>query len=189
MGSPRANVQALLPTARMSSHLASPCLNSALPSALLQACRACRSRSRLQLHGSSDAPAPASDRCRWQDPVSGKPAQKDSSGRAGSRRMAAPSCTRSTIQSVERVFSSASIWLPPGLPFPRAFAAHVGDRRFSQCHLPLPPAFPSERPGDHALDLLSVPWCDTAACPHCPHHICGYPQGTASSSHHLVGCW
>ncbi|XP_035756661.1 carboxyl-terminal PDZ ligand of neuronal nitric oxide synthase protein [Egretta garzetta] len=43
-------------------------------------------QSRLQHQGSSDAPAPASDRCRWRDPafcktLSGKPAQKDSSDR------------------------------------------------------------------------------------------------------------
>lgn len=38
---------------------------------------------------------------------------------------------------------------------------------------PFASAFPSEGPGDHVLNLLSVPWCDSATCPHFPHHVCG----------------
>lgn len=67
-GLPPANIQALLPSARMSSQLVSPetpCPGSTPSSVLLQACCACRSCQ--QLLGSSDAPASASERHHWLD--------------------------------------------------------------------------------------------------------------------------
>lgn len=199
-GLPPANVQALLPKAGMSSQLVSPeppCPSSVLPSVLLQTCHACRSRSRLQHQGSSDAPAPASDRCRWRDPAFCKTLSLGNlpgkTARTGSARVAWLHPCAPTAPS-SRSSVSSSLPHPSGFLLVCPFLMHsqltcVTDGSVSTASLPLPLAFPSERPGDYVLDLLSVPWCDTAACPHSHRHVCGYPQGMASSSNHLVGCW
>lgn len=73
----QADVQALLPRARISSQLVSPeppCLRSTLPSVLLQAHRVCRSGA-ARSSRAARAPAPASNRHRGQGSVSGKTAQ------------------------------------------------------------------------------------------------------------------